>query len=420
MRVNHKAVGLLLIAAGAIVAGVYVNDDRQEIRSSDIAGKPKAASTQGLTPVPQSRLPPSHPPVAVAQPGAQAREGKVQLDPARAYTHFRVGNNSVIAIYADGAAMWLGTSGGIVRYDAVTREFKTYDVRDGLLENGILYLGRLQGKIAAGTNGGGLSLFNKDAQKWDRFDIPKGLGDGFVYDALEVSGGDLWIATGAGVNRVRGGALKERAKWNLYNVKNTGGGLPHDRVYRIVEGRDRSIWFATRGGLANYRNGKWTSWTHAQGLGAPQPVLKTAADKDLARPATRNAEQAQAAQAANAGVAFNPNHIAALEVDKNGMVWAGTRGGGLARFDGKAWTNYTVADGLPSNHISTLNFDRNGQLWVGTKSGLAYFKDGKFRVMTTANGLLAENVLAVTITKAGEMWVGGFGGVAHFRQPALN
>ncbi len=417
MSLSRKAVGLLLIAAGAIAAGAYVLDVQQSKRVGDFASTPRAAPAQASIPIPRPALPAAHPPIAAARPqaGAEAREGRVQVDPTRAYTHFRVGNNSVMAIYADETVMWLGTSGGMVRYDTVTREFKTYDERNGPRSNGILHLGKLRGKISVGTYGGGLSLFNQDAQEWEHYGVTEGLGDAYVYDLLEASSADVWIATGSGVSRIRGGAMKERAKWDLYTVENTGGGLPHNRVYRIVEGKDGSVWFATRGGVANFRNGKWKNWTHAKGLGAPR---EGASDGDPTRGQAQDTGQARDARGAGAKLAFNPDHIAALEVGEDGGVWAGSRGAGLARFDGKAWRNYTVAEGLPSNQISALNFDRKGRLWIGTENGLAVFNKGKFQVMSTAHGLLAETVYSVTTTKDGGVWVGSFGGVAHIRQPA--
>ena len=54
----------------------------------------------------------NHPPVA-QQP--QEREGKVTVDPAAKFTHFRVGNKNVKSIYLDGSVVWVGTSGGFVR-----------------------------------------------------------------------------------------------------------------------------------------------------------------------------------------------------------------------------------------------------------------------------------------------------------------
>ena len=436
MRPNRRVTALLLVAAAAIGAGAYVFNAHPGKRIDAAGPTAKAESTPApvsapqleLPPAhppldkivppsganaragaaPQLKLPPSHPPLAKATPppGADARAGSVQVDSARPYTHYRVGDRSVIVIYSDDKVMWLGTSNGIVRYDTVTHEFKSYDGRDGLHASGILYVGKLQGKIAVGTYGGGLSLLDQDAQQWSHYNVADGLGDAFVYDVLDASSGDVWIATGAGVSLVRGGALKDRAKWERYTVENTAGGLPHNRVQGLAEGKHGGIWFATRGGLAYLQNGKWSNWTHAQGLGAPQEGM--------------GRQSASQGDASSTPPQLNPNHIAALAVGKDGKIWAGTLGAGLARFDGKAWTNYTVAEGLPSNHVSALTFDRNGRLWVGTKNGLALLKDGKFQVMTKEHGLLGENVLSVTTAKDGGMWVGSFGGVAHIRRSALN
>jgi ligand-binding sensor domain-containing protein len=215
--------------------------------------------------------------------------------------------------------------------------------------------------------------------------------------------------------------LNDRANWDLYTVASTGGGLPNDRVYRLAEGKDGSIWLATRGGLANFQNGRWKNWIHATGLGASYKDggRESTAASDPYSP-SRHVGQTQEAGGGDAKAVFNPSHIAALEIGEDGKVWAGTRGAGLARFDGNTWKNYTVAEGLPSNHVSTLNFDRNGRLWVGTKNGLAVFKDEKFEVLTTAHGLLAGNVLSVMTTKDGALWVGSFGGVAHIQRPPNN
>lgn len=341
------------------------------------------------------------------------------MDPARAFTHFRVGNNSVRAIYADGSVIWVGTSGGVVRYDTASHEFKTYDANNGLLSNGVFHLGKLRGKIAVGTYGGGLSLFDQKAQKWEHYSIPEGLGDAFVYDVLEASNGDVWIATGSGLNRVRAGALKERAKWDLHTVENTAGGLPGDRVFALAQGKDGSVWCATGGGLASFQNGKWSNWTRAKGLGGPRGAVGGSVTSGGA-PSHPSPQQAKPAHEASETGAEQDGHITALKVGEDGEVWAGIRGAGLARFDGKAWMKYTVAEGLPSNQISTLHIDRSGRLWVGTDKGLALLTNGKFQVMTTAHGLLGENVYSVTTTQDGGLWVGSFGGVAHIRQPAVN
>ena len=185
-------------------------------------------------------------------PHAQPREGTVTVDPAKPFTHFRVGNRNVKSIYTEGDVVWVGTSGGVVRYDTKTAAYKLYDNKNGLLSNGIFWVGRIRGRLAAGTYGGGLSLLDEATGAWETFNVPDGLGDAFVYEVMETRNGDLWIATWSGANRIRGGELRDRSKWDLYTVENTKGGLPNDWVYGLAEGKNGEIWLATEGGLARF------------------------------------------------------------------------------------------------------------------------------------------------------------------------
>jgi ligand-binding sensor domain-containing protein len=357
-----------------------------------------------------------HPPV---QQQPQEREGKVTVDPAAKFTHFRVGNKNVKSIYLDGSVVWVGTSGGVVRYDTKDDSFKLFDARNGLLSNGMFFVGRVKGHIAVGTYGGGLSLLDDKTGKWKTYNIPDGLGDAFVYDVLTVANGDIWIATWSGVNRIRGGNLDDRSKWDLFTVENTKGGVPNDWIYGLAEGKNGDIWLATEGGMARFANNKWENWNHAKGLGAPYEKVKEAITfkNDPGKQSTHHAKQKQEMGLQGVDVAYNPNYVVSLEVDKQGIVWAGTWGGGLSRFDGKKWTNFTTAEGLPGNHVFMLHLDANGKMWVGTNSGLTYIQEGnKFaKVMTTADGLFANNIFAMGSGPKGDLWVGSFGGVAHLR-----
>lgn len=358
---------------------------------------------------------PQHPAVA---PSPQEREGKVAVDPSAKFTHFRVGNKNVKSIYADGKVVWVGTSGGVVRYDTRDDSFKLYDARNGLLSNGMFFVGKVKGQIAVGTYGGGLSLLDEKTGKWKTYNIPEGLGDAFVYDVVSATNGDIWIATWSGVNRIRGGNLDDRSKWDLFTVENTKGGVPNDWVYGLAEGKNGDIWLATEGGMARFANDKWENWNHAKGLGAPYEKVKKeiAYKNDPGKQSLHHAKQKQEMGFGDVDVAYNPNYVVSLEVDKQGNVWAGTWGGGLSRFDGKKWVSYTTAEGLPGNHVFMLHQDPKGRLWIGTNNGLTQWQDGKFaKAMTTADGLFANNIFAMATTPEGDLWVGSFGGVAHLR-----
>jgi len=368
------------------------------------------------------------PALARAQNAAPAKAtpsatGTVAEPAGREFTHFRVGNKNVKSLYAEGDVLWVGTSGGVIRYDTKGEDFKLYDVKSGLLSNGIFHVSRIRGRIALGTYGGGLSLLDEKSGQWENYNVPEGLGDAFVYDVLQAKNGDLWIATWSGVNRVRGGALKDRSKWSLHTVDSTKGGLVNDWVYALAEGKDGIIWMATEGGLVRFREGQWTNWNHAKGLGAPFEKVKAdiAFKSDPSKVSQHHAKQKQEMGLEGVDVAYNPNYVVALAVDREGVVWAGTWGAGLSRFDGREWKTYTTAEGLPGNHVSMLHVDRTtGLLWVGTNNGLSRLEDGKFRRMGVEDGLFASTVFSMATTASEGIWVGSFGGVAHIRKPRLH
>ncbi len=336
-------------------------------------------------------------------------------DPDAHFTHFRVGQRNVKTILTDGDVTWVGTSGGVLRYDTQQDSYKLYDNRTGLLANGIFHISRLNGKLFVGTYGGGLSILNEEDETWKTYNIPDGLGDGFIYDVLELENGDVWIATWSGVNRVRGGNLDDRTKWDLYTVANTNGGLPNDWVYALRAGADGVVWLATEGGLSHFIDGEWTSWGHAEGLGAPYELVRDQIEflTDPAQYSEHHARQKVEMGLENVDIAFNPNYIVALEVSRDGNVWAGTWGGGLSRFDGSSWKVYTVADGLPGNHVFMLHEDDDGILWIGTSNGLARMDGDSFKRFTTDDGLFSNRVFAMSSAADGTKWIGSFGGVAR-------
>jgi ligand-binding sensor domain-containing protein len=364
---------------------------------------------------------------ALALPGvtpamaAQAETAKTNPHLAQKFNQFRVGSKNVKSIFVDGDIVWVGTSGGLVRYDTQSDAFKLFDATHGLLSNGIFHVGKLHGELTVGTYGGGMSMLDPKTNKWDHFNIGDGLGDAFIYDFLQAKNGDIWIATWSGVNRVRGGDLHDHSKWDLYTVDSTHGGLPNDWVYGLAEGKNGDIWLATEGGLALFRDGKFQHWNHSNGLGADYAIVKDniAFKSDPSQLSTHHEMQKEEMGLKGISVAYNPNYIISLQVDKDGTVWAGTWGGGLARFDGKTFKNYTVADGLPGDHVFMLHIDHKGQLWVGTNAGLARFENGKFTpAMTTRDGLYSNSVFSMASSPDGDLWVGSFGGVAWIRNIA--
>lgn len=65
--------------------------------------------------------------------------------------------------------------------------------------------------------------------------------------------------------------------------------------------------------------------------------------------------------------------------DKNGYLWIGTHGGGLARFDGREFKVYTTRDGLLSNIVHYLKLDSKQNLWIVHPRGISRFDGTSFK-----------------------------------------
>ncbi|MBO6517801.1 MAG: hypothetical protein JJ975_14750, partial [Bacteroidia bacterium] len=74
--------------------------------------------------------------------------------------------------------------------------------------------------------------------------------------------------------------------------------------------------------------------------------------------------------------------------DSRGFLWVGTRGGGMARFDGNQFKSLSTKQGLINNFVNCIYEDSEGDIWVGTRAGLSHY-----------NGLGFENF---TLSELGE------------------
>ena len=103
-----------------------------------------------------------------------------------------------------------------------------------------------------------------------------------------------------------------------------------------------------------------------------------------------------------------------MDLDSAGNLWIGT-GGGVSKFDGSTWTNYTTADGMATNYIFTIAVDQNsGELWAGSCWGVDKFDGSTWTLYTADDGLIDDCVYAIAVDNAGVKWFGTGNGVKEY------
>ncbi|MFH1194248.1 MAG: two-component regulator propeller domain-containing protein [bacterium] len=112
--------------------------------------------------------------------------------------------------------------------------------------------------------------------------------------------------------------------------------------------------------------------------------------------------------------------IAEDPIDPENILWIGTEGGGLNRFDktNEKFTHFTIDEGLPNNVVYGILSDKNGFLWISTNKGISKFDpvNFTFRNYDISDGLQSNefNRNEYFKTEEGEMFFGGISGFNHF------
>ncbi|MGH9870414.1 MAG: sensor histidine kinase [Candidatus Polarisedimenticolia bacterium] len=247
----------------------------------------------------------------------------------------------------DDGTIWIGMrNGALIRRGPGAGAYETHKLDDSVLR----ILPARDGELWVGTSHG-LLRFHPDPSKrlWLRHDPgdAASLGPGFVPALLEDADGHLWVGTGeGGLNELdREGRVLRRF---LHDPSNPSS-LSDDYVTALHLDRDGILWVGTRSGGINTLN-------RATGR----------AVRHVADPADPHT--------------ISHHNVTAILEDRRGRLWVATGGGGLNRADrsGSAgepvrFTRFTTADGLVDNNVMSVLEDDDGSLWVSTKRGLARF-----------------------------------------------
>lgn len=115
------------------------------------------------------------------------------------------------------------------------------------------------------------------------------------------------------------------------------------------------------------------------------------------------------------------NFIYTIYQSKDGIIWIGTNGNGLDRFDPitETFTHYPFdeknAESISSNSVRVVHEDAKGNLWIGTDDGLNLFdrQTKKFtRFLNNPNdpfSIPANRIFDIKEDKSGNLWIATYG-----------
>ena len=286
----------------------------------------------------------------------------------------------------------------------VSDEFavQLWDALRGLPHNSVSAITQTRdGYLWLGTYGG---VARFDGVKFDQFNSktnPEAFDDNIVQALFSDSADRLWIGTGTG-----GVVIFDKGVFHCITTKD---GLPSDAIWTLAE-RNGKMWVGTQEGLASIEKGKVSTAGVEAFEGRAVWSLLPEADGSL----WVGCELEGRAPVPAAGIeSYTPNDgrpsngVRTILRDRHGVLWAGTDGG-LARLRDRKFEKISGWE-LESSSVRDLAEDGDS-LWIGTFDGLGRVRDGAFSAYRYENGLPSDTIRATFVDREGGVWLGTGGG----------
>ncbi|MEO2014924.1 MAG: two-component regulator propeller domain-containing protein [Fuerstiella sp.] len=345
--------------------------------------------------------------------------------------------------------IWVGTTRALIRLDAPDDEGETgkwlrtrFTTEDGLAGNKVYSLKiSSTGQLWIGTSGG---LTRYDGATFTNWTTQDGLSHGTVTSIEETEDGRLWIGTREGLDELWQGHFLRRVRMkgvdDLYVDREQNVWIAGETLFRFSSSYPRrSLPFIT-----NEHRPRRLMFTR-------DGILWVGTDSGLKRCSSNAFEDLADTKNKlySTGDGLAGTDVTSLLEDSQGGIWVGTIGG-VSHFDGERFLSLTKRNGLPSNTVGPLAEDNQGRIWVGTAEGITIYDPqhsseptdrkegdsaapgtspftGRLSYLTTRHGLPHNDVTALLAAADAAVWIGLHHGpvcrwqnnvVQHFDQAA--
>lgn len=354
-----------------------------------------------------------------------------------------ISSNVILSFFSDfTGSLWIGTEVGVNKFDINKQFFELYQKREGSpvsLSSSLIWSVYKEGKTVYIGTDEGLDKLHEGTKRISHYKLPLSAANlqakRGIYSIFRDKKQTLWLGTDKGLYYVN-----EQTENILPFSLNARYPELNVRIYTVFEDRKEYLWLGTKEGLIILTPDRkeFYYFTHTSTekqlpgniIRVIQQDASGACWLGMDNAGLCKAEIKQGNYASPVFTTFahdfnNPfslsnNTILSIHIDRAGILWLGTFGGGLNKFDplsGK-FQAFTQKDGLPNNVIYGVLEDAEEQLWLTTNKGLSRYnkKNGHVLNFEQNDGLQSNefNVGAYFAASDGAFYIGGINGLNAF------
>jgi len=239
----------------------------------------------------------------------------------------------------ENSVLWIGTAGsGICKYNKINDKFISFannpDDINSLSNNSITAIWGNNSILWIGTENG-LNKFEQYDNKWTHYqnsDLSGSISNNHITHIFPSSDGNLWIGTENGINLFN-------ISTNIFTLVNEATPLQNKKIDALFVDENDCLYYGNSTGfyIFDYKSKAFNYYSQIQGL--------------------------------------SDNDVTAVTKDLYGIIWIGTKAGGLNRFDPENQIFYSYKhdpadeNSISINNIISLYQDKSNILWIGTSLG---------------------------------------------------
>lgn len=310
-------------------------------------------------------------------------------------------NSANAVVQGPDGYLWIGTFGGLVRFDGSTFRLEPRIDSTGSHIDRILALAiGSDSAMWIGTEDG---LLRYRSGTYERFSTVSGLPDNVIRILYVDQGGAVWVGTPHGIARYAAGRVE--------SLQEVSGERVRD-VSAVVEDAEGTLWVSASSRFLTIAGRRLASarWRGSPVVGGKDVLLRDHHGALWFAVAGGVAQVLGTQVHIYRRIAGASTPLSMTE-DPDGGYWIGTIDDGLFYFQPdstpKAVRRYALPDGRKSYRVRAAYVDAEGDRWFGTNaSGLVRIKRNVFATYSTANGLSDDVATAVIEDSSGVLWAG--------------